>query len=74
MRKQVNSWYRYNPCMWDIVNPPVGEEMGLLKAGDRVKTINMHGCPRFGTMGQGYIQNEKGEFCGMVSLASLEKI
>jgi hypothetical protein len=61
------------PEMLDILHPCYGVESGLLKKGDIVKTINKHGCPKFGTMGQGYIEKD-GKFLGMVSLNSLQEI
>lgn len=74
MKKRVNHTYRYTPNMLDILNPCYGETSGKLKKGDLVKTVNRFGCPKFGTMGQGYIESLQGEFLGMVSLNSLEEL
>lgn len=73
-RKRVNKWYIFWPCLLDVIDPCHGTTTGLLKPGQKVKTINKVGCPRFGTMGQCYIESEKREFLGMVSIHSLKEI
>ena len=71
MKKKLNTWYTYIPVNMDILDPCYGVQSGLLKVGDTVKTINKYGCPKFGTMGQCYVENLDGEFLGMISLQSL---
>lgn len=73
MKKKVNTYYRYVPNLFDTLNPCYGVTSGQLNTGDIVKTINKAGCPKFGTMGQGYIEKD-GKFLGMVSLNSLEEV
>lgn len=71
---RVNSKYVYNPVSIDQFNPPVGIQEGWIKPGDIVRVGNLYGCPKANTMGQAYIFNMDGKFCGMVCTNSLESI
>jgi hypothetical protein len=73
MRVRVNAHYFFYPVPMDRFDPCYGLSRGLVKEGDRVKVINMHGAPKANTMGHCYIQNEKGEFCGLVVTNSLTR-
>ena len=68
MRVRVNSTYRFNPVMMDIIHPV---NHGLVK-GDIVKVANLYGCPKANTMGNCYVLKD-GKFMGMVRTNSLEK-
>jgi len=70
-RVRVNAKYRFNPCGWDTVVPCQGM---TAKAGDVVKVINLPMAPKANTMGQCYIEDMAGEFAGMVSVHSLDKL
>jgi hypothetical protein len=44
-------------------------------AGAEVRKVQPFGCPKNGTMGQCYVERvDNGEFIGLVSLHSLERI
>ena len=73
MRVRVNSVYVFRPALIDRIDPPHGVQTGKLKSGDRVRVVNIHGCPPANTMGQCYINSMGGDFLGMVSTASLDK-
>ena len=62
---RVGSSYIYNPVLFDQLNPPFGVE-----PGDKVKVINLHGCPKANTMGMCYVEKD-GKFAGMVMCNSL---
>ena len=51
MKVRVNSLYHYQPCAWDRLDPT----RDVLKAGDLVRVINLHGCPPANTMGHCYV-------------------
>lgn len=70
-RVRVNTKYKFNPCMWDVIRPTSGLRA---KPGDIVKVINLPSAPKANTMGQCYIENAAGDFAGMVSIHSLDKI
>lgn len=70
-RVRVNTKYRFNPCMWDIIVPTSAL---TAQVGDIVKVVNLPLAPKANTMGQCYIENKDGKFAGMVSVHSLEKI
>jgi len=69
--------YIYNPVGIDTLDPPVGVERGILSRGDRVRIIpkgklgSWHTATTFGK--HTYIETMKGEFAGMVKVASLVK-
>jgi len=79
MKVRANSVYFYNPIWLDLNQPTAS---GLFKKGDKVRVINLHGCPPANTMGQCYIvpasatKDTRGQYIApfaMVSTASLEK-
>lgn len=72
-RVRVGQWYGWNPCAWDTIMATTPETKDL-PVGTRVKVINLPNAPKANTMGQCYIENEAGEFLGMVSVHSLDKI
>jgi len=72
-RVRVGQWYSWNPNAWDTLMATTPETENL-PVGTRVKVINLHGAPKANTMGHCYIENEAGEFLGMVSVHSLDKI
>jgi hypothetical protein len=75
MKVHARSLYRFDPVLIDRCNPPYGVEAGLLKAGDVVRVVNLHGCPRANTMNHCHIETPDGsEFLGMVSCNSLVKV
>lgn len=67
MRKKVKvgKSYKYEPVMFDLLNPPFGAG-----PGDIVQVVNLPGCPKANTMGMCHI-NKDGEFAGMVCTNSL---
>ena len=70
MKVKAGNFYTYNPCSWDILDPPVGNP----QAGDRVVVVNLHGCPAANTMGHCHVNfADSGEFAGLVKTNSLEK-
>ncbi len=81
---RAGSVYFYDPVPMDRVSPPYGVQTGMLKPGDRVRVVNLPGCPKAGTMGMCHIETEKrakkdrqgrpvGEFLGLVMVSSLVK-
>jgi len=71
MRKvRVNSLYRYNPVLMDIITPPYK----YIKKGEVVRVINKYGCPKANTMGHCYVEDMKGDFLGLVCTNSLDNI
>ena len=65
-RVRVGSQYRFDPNLFDILNPPFGE----VKKGDLVTVVNLPGCPSANTMGMCHIAKD-GKFAGMVCANSL---
>jgi hypothetical protein len=72
-RVRAGSVYVYNPVPLDRINPPHGVQAGILKPGDRVRVVNLPGCPRANTMGHAHIQTIGGVFAGLVCTNSLDK-
>lgn len=74
MKVRANSTYVFDPVGWDILDPPYGVQQGLLKKGDKVQVVNLHGCPKANTMGHCHIQHpETKQFLGLVKTSSLVK-
>lgn len=71
MKVRTNAKYRFNPCIWDSCIPTSGL---TAKKGDIVKVINLSNAPKTNTVGQCYIANERGDFAGMVSTNSLDRL
>lgn len=68
---RVNSIYHYVPVMIDRCNPPIAAEMGVLTVGDRVRVINLQGCPKANTMGHCHFASMDGKFGGLCCTNSL---
>ena len=66
---RVGNYYLYRPVGMDIWDARTN-----LKAGTRVKVINMRGCPPANTMGHCYVEDMRGEFQGLVLCNSLVKL
>lgn len=70
MKVKAGLVYRYNPCMWDIMDKRTD-----LEKGDLVKVKNIPGCPPANTMGHCHVVNpDTEEFIGLVHCNSLEEI
>ena len=70
MTVRAGAVYSYHPVPMDRINPPVGAP----KIGDRVRVVNLPGCPRANTMGHCHIEHpETGAFLGLVCTNSLTK-
>lgn len=69
MRVRVNSIYRFQASGFDQFRP-CGD---LVKDGDLVQVINLHGCPPANTMGQCYVRlvGDSSKAFQMVSTSSL---
>jgi len=70
-RVKANTKYKFNPCVLDILQPT---STLTANAGDVVKVINLPMAPKANTMGQCYIEDMQGNFVGMVSVHSLDKL
>jgi hypothetical protein len=68
---RVNATYHYVPVMIDRCNPPIAVEMGRLTVGDRVKVVNLPGCPKANTMGHAHFAAIDGKFGGLCRTNSL---
>lgn len=68
MRVRVGSLYVYQPNGFDVVLPKTD-----LKAGTKVRVIQLPNAPKANTMGHCYVETIAGEFKGLVSTSSLEK-
>jgi hypothetical protein len=78
-RVRVNATYYFDPCLYDKIN---GDSTKLFKRGDKVRVINLHGCPPANTMGMCYIvpadakKDDRGRWdkdFAMVMVGSLER-
>jgi len=65
----VNRLYRYEPVLIDLV-----DRQHNIKQGDRVRVVNLPGCPKANTMRHCYVQHLDGTFAGLVSTNSLKDI
>lgn len=80
---RAGSVYFYDPVPMDCIMQPHGVQAGLLKPGDRVRVVNLPGCPKANTMRMCHIETEaqtknrrgelRGEFLGLVMVSSLSK-
>ena len=77
MKVRVNSLYFYNPVLLDRLD----SRIPLVK-GERVRVVNIHGCPKANTMGHCYaipadaVKDSRGHWTkdfAMVSCNSLQK-
>ena len=66
---KVNAIYRYEPVMLDVIHKPYN-----IAAGDIVRVVNLHGCPKANTMGHCHVQHLDGSFAGLVCVNSLKKV
>jgi hypothetical protein len=67
MKVRANSVYTYRPMsFWDQLDPKT-----TLQSGDKVRVVNLYGCPPCNTMGQCHVEDMDGNFRGMVSTNSL---
>lgn len=64
---RAGSEYYFNPVGMDLYDPCT-----TLKKGDKVKVVNLPGCPKAGTMGHCHV-NKDGKFAGLVLVNSLSK-
>ncbi|HEU5116138.1 MAG TPA: hypothetical protein VFT74_05615 [Isosphaeraceae bacterium] len=71
-RVKAGSWWRYDPCLSDLDDPPLGARAGFLQPGDRVRAVSLSGCPR--PAGHAYIEAAEGQFAGMVKVHSLQPL
>tara|TARA_Y100000310_G_C20028367_1_gene510619 strand:- start:111 stop:329 length:219 start_codon:yes stop_codon:yes gene_type:complete len=68
MKVKANSFYKFCPVMWDVLDPKTD-----LKDGDIVQVIKIPGCPAPNTMSHAHVYFE-GQFAGLVHVNSLMKI
>jgi len=68
---RVNTKYRFNPNVFDQLMPT---STLTAEPGDIVKVINLPLAPKANTMGQCYIEDAQGNFAGMVSIHSLDRL
>ena len=68
MKVRTGQRVRFNPSMWDKIDPKTN-----LKGGEIVRVIKCHGCPPPNTMGHCHVETLDGVFLGLVQTASLEK-
>lgn len=70
MKVTVNAIYDYFPCLLDVCDGRT-----TLKAGDRVRVVNLYGCPKANVMGHCYVADPwTDKFIGMVATASLRSV
>jgi len=70
MKVRVNSVYRYNPVLMDLLHKPYGQP----EVGQLLRVVNLHGCPRANTMGHCHVVDAaSGAFMGLICCNSLEK-
>lgn len=76
---RANAVYYFDPCLMDKFS---GKSKELFNRGDKVRVINLYGCPPANTMGQCYVvhadavKDDRGRWnkdFAMVSVHSLEK-
>jgi uncharacterized protein YwlG (UPF0340 family) len=74
---RVNSTYHYVPVMLDKLHPPIAVGTGQLASGDKVKVVNLPGCPKANTMGHAHFQllsdSKFGGLCCANSLLTAEE-
>jgi hypothetical protein len=67
-RVKVGKVYTFDPVMMDLCDPKT-----KLKKGDKVKVVNLRGCPPANTMGHCHVEFN-GEFAGLVHCNSLKPV
>jgi hypothetical protein len=70
MKVRAGGRYKFVPNLLDQIHVC---SLGL-KAGDVVTVVKLNGAPPPNTMGQCHVNDADGNFAGMVSCNSLEKI
>lgn len=65
---KVGTEYTYQPVMMDVCDPKTA-----LKPGDKVKVVNLRGCPPANTMGHCHVEHN-GNFVGLVHCNSLQEV
>jgi hypothetical protein len=70
VRVRVGARYRFDPVLFDVLNPPANVP---LETGDVVTVINLPGAPKANTMGMCYVA-KGGVFAGMVMTNSLSPL
>ena len=65
-RVKVGKVYTYTPVLIDRCNPPYN-----VKPGDKVRVVNLRGCPPANTMGHCHVAHLDGTFAGLVCTNSL---
>ena len=66
MRVRVNTVYVYHPNLLDRVDGRTN-----LKSGDRVRVVNLYGCPKANTMGHCHVETLDRKIIGLVHCNSL---
>jgi hypothetical protein len=69
MRVRAGSVYMFRPAGWDRTAP---SHLGLTD-GQRLRVVNLRGCPPANTMKHAHEQDLAGQIMGMVCTASLVK-
>jgi hypothetical protein len=71
-RVRANATYYYVPVLIDQLHPPIAVGLGKLQEGDKVKVVNLPGCPKVNTMGHAHFQLvSDGKFGGLACTNSL---
>ena len=70
-RVRANSVYHYVPVLMDKLNPPIAIGLNRMTVGDRVRVVNLPGCPKANTMGHAHFQSMSGDFGGLCCTNSL---
>lgn len=61
--------YTFRPVPMDIWDSRIYK--GIVRDGDKVRVVNLPGCPPANTMGHAHIETLAGEFAGLVLTNSL---
>ena len=69
MKVKDNGTYRYQPCLWDIVDPTTPLTENAL-----VQVVKLEGCPPPNTMGHAHVADADGRVLGLVSTSSLREL
>jgi hypothetical protein len=70
MKVRAKSIYTFRPVPLDVFDSKVQD---CIKPGDRVRVVNLPGCPKANTMNHCHIETLDGQFGGMVCCNSLVK-
>lgn len=69
MKVKPGKFYQFDPCYWDILDPPYN-----VKPGDVVQVKNLPGCPPANTMAHCHVVDGDGKFAGLVHTGSLKPV